>query len=189
MLNEAKVKQKETTEKKLAIIQDQFKAAGVSNLFGTKKEVVALPGILADNEVVKYATSGTVNGNTVLMLCTDMRVLFIDKGLMYGIRFTEIPLDMVNSVNYQKGLILGSISIVNGAVITQINSVTKETAPIMADAIKKARNEFIKPQQTVTQATPQKSTADELREFKSLMDDGILTQEEFTLKKKQLLGL
>lgn len=31
--------------------------------------------------------------------------------------------------------------------------------------------------------------ADEIRKFKSLLDDGIITQEEFDAKKKQLLGL
>ena len=30
--------------------------------------------------------------------------------------------------------------------------------------------------------------ADEIRELKDLLDDGILTQEEFDAKKKQLLG-
>ncbi|APT18030.1 hypothetical protein FC62_GL001438 [Amylolactobacillus amylotrophicus DSM 20534] len=33
------------------------------------------------------------------------------------------------------------------------------------------------------------STADELRSFKSLLDDGIITQDEFEAKKKQLLDL
>lgn len=33
------------------------------------------------------------------------------------------------------------------------------------------------------------SAADELRSFKSLLDDGIITQDEFEAKKKQLLGL
>lgn len=33
------------------------------------------------------------------------------------------------------------------------------------------------------------SAADEIRKYKSLLDDGIITEEEFTAKKKQLLGL
>ncbi|WP_342538500.1 SHOCT domain-containing protein [Sporosarcina sp. FSL K6-1540] len=33
------------------------------------------------------------------------------------------------------------------------------------------------------------STADEIKKFKELLDDGILTQEEFDAKKKELLGL
>ena len=37
------------------------------------------------------------------------------------------------------------------------------------------------------QAAP--SPADELKKFKELLDMGALTQEEFDIKKKQLLGL
>ena len=40
---------------------------------------------------------------------------------------------------------------------------------------------------TATTATP--SAADELKKFKELLDMGIITQEEFDAKKKQLLGL
>ena len=33
------------------------------------------------------------------------------------------------------------------------------------------------------------STASEIKEYKALLDEGIITQEEFDAKKKQLLGL
>ena len=33
------------------------------------------------------------------------------------------------------------------------------------------------------------SAADELKKFKELLDSGVITQEEFEAKKKQLLGL
>ena len=42
------------------------------------------------------------------------------------------------------------------------------------------------PQETVVQ---QVSVADELKKFKELLDMGVITQEEFDAKKKQLLGL
>lgn len=37
--------------------------------------------------------------------------------------------------------------------------------------------------------TPTQSNADELRKYKELLDDGVISQEEFDAKKKQLLGL
>ena len=40
----------------------------------------------------------------------------------------------------------------------------------------------------IKQEIPQ-SNADELKKFKDLLDSGIITQEEFDQKKKQLLGL
>ena len=33
------------------------------------------------------------------------------------------------------------------------------------------------------------SSADELRKYKQLLDEGVITEEEFEAKKKQLLGL
>lgn len=38
-------------------------------------------------------------------------------------------------------------------------------------------------------AAPQASAADEIMKFKNLLDNGVITQEEFDAKKKQLLGL
>ncbi|WP_191985901.1 SHOCT domain-containing protein [Levilactobacillus lindianensis] len=38
-------------------------------------------------------------------------------------------------------------------------------------------------------ASPTQDPVDEIRKFKGLLDDGIITQEEFDTKKKQLLGL
>ena len=42
-----------------------------------------------------------------------------------------------------------------------------------------------------TPAQPQTniSAADEIKKFKELLDSGIITEEEFNAKKKQLLGL
>jgi len=40
-----------------------------------------------------------------------------------------------------------------------------------------------------TAPAPAVSAADELKKFKELLDMGIITQEEFDAKKKQLLGL
>ena len=42
---------------------------------------------------------------------------------------------------------------------------------------------------TATSPTDTSSTADEIRKYKQLLDDGIISQEEFDAKKKQLLNL
>ncbi|BDR57780.1 PH domain-containing protein [Xylocopilactobacillus apicola] len=170
---------------RMAEIKAQFEAAKVVDLVGTKKEVKALPEILQPNEVVKYATSGVIKG-TVLMVLTDSRILFIDKGLVYGFKSTEIPLNMVNSVSYSTGMLFGKISITNGAITTTIESVGKESAPIMVDRIK---TEIANSHQAAIHHDDDQDLISKLRELKSLVDEGILTEEEFTAKKKQLLNL
>lgn len=174
----------------LETIEEQLKAANVTDTFGTRKEIKALPEILNDNETIKYATSGFVDSNTVLVVCTNFRVLFIDKGLIYGIKSTEIPLDMVNGVSYSKGLMFGTISVVNGAVTTKIENVSKATASIMADTIKSASAKYKEDKNA--SVLPKEQTVDvvsELRELKKLVDEGILTEEEFTARKKKTLGI
>ena len=49
--------------------------------------------------------------------------------------------------------------------------------------------EKAKQEQIASTSAPAISAADELKKFKELLDSGIITQEEFDAKKKQLLGL
>ena len=60
-----------------------------------------------------------------------------------------------------------------------------ELAQQIADYIEQKRNQST----TQTQVIQQTSSADELKKFKELLDMGVITQEEFDAKKKQLLGL
>jgi predicted Zn-dependent peptidase len=46
-----------------------------------------------------------------------------------------------------------------------------------------------KQSETAAASAPQLSSADELAKYKGLLDSGVITQEEFDAKKKQLLGL
>lgn len=174
-------------------IKSQMADAGVSDLFGTRKEVKYLPSIMEEGETIKYATSGFINGNTALILCTDSRVLIVDRGLIYGTRSTEIPLDMVNGVSYSQGIALGKIDIANGSQHTLIENVDKSTAPIMVSAIKKAAHQYKIEINQSTQSTDSRQgeidPADEIMKFKKLLDAGAITQEEFDAKKRQLLNL
>ena len=63
-----------------------------------------------------------------------------------------------------------------------------------ADSIYDTLNQLIierhkKNNSVVANTVPTSSNADELKKYKELLDTGIITQEEFDAKKKQLLGL
>jgi len=53
----------------------------------------------------------------------------------------------------------------------------------------KSKIEELMSQQRMGHIINQSSPADEIRKYKELLDDGVITQEEFEQKKKQLLGL
>lgn len=60
---------------------------------------------------------------------------------------------------------------------------------IVAEHIKKKVEETKRQKNAPVVVTNQVSSADELKKFKELLDMGVITQEEFDAKKKQLLGL
>lgn len=174
---------------RLAQIKEQFIKAGVSDLFGTKKEVKALPELLDEDEIVLYATSGFVDKGTVLVVITDKRLVFVNRGLIYGTDFKEISFDHVNAVSYSKGIALAKVSITNGANVTLIEQVSKNNAPILVQKLKYAIEQQETASTHVTVDNSGDNSVNNLRNLKQLLDDGVITQEDFDAKKKQILGI
>ena len=117
----------------------------------------------------------------VELTVTNKRVYGATK---YGKR-VDLPLDSVSSVGTSsfKGIAVGTSS--GRIVFKGIGN---------RDEIYEAINKLIVERQEQAKAAPVKqeattSNADELKKYKDLLDAGIITQEEFDAKKKQLLGL
>ncbi|MDT1950097.1 PH domain-containing protein [Carnobacterium divergens] len=174
---------------KVKKIMDQLELAGVTDTFGTKKEINHLPEIIHDNEIIKYASSGTFNGNTVLVVVTDLRIIFLDKGFIYGTTKTEIPLDKVNSVSYKKGLLLANLTLFNGAAPVKVDNMQNATIEKLVSILNNCVTEYNNRNMQITSIPNPSSSADEIRKFKMLLDEGIITQEEFDIKKGKLLSL
>ena len=153
-----------------------------SLILGTKKEVKELTNIINDDEIITYATSGVYDGHTWLVVSTNKRIIFLDKGMLFGVNQIEIPLSKVNAVKYKKGLFVGEIEIWDGASMFRVKSVLKKTLIPFINAVNNSIEEMKK-----TQKSPKLSVADEIMKFKRLLDEGAITQEEFDKKKKELL--
>ena len=95
----------------------------------------------------------------------------------------DLPIDSINSVGFEKkeGVVKISTSSEKIEIVLLTNA--EEIANVINDLIKKRQKSG---QPTVINEA---SSADELAKFKKLLDSGIITQEEFDAKKKQLLGL
>ncbi|WP_455036810.1 PH domain-containing protein [Leptotrichia massiliensis] len=150
-------------------------------IWGTKKEVKELPNIISDDEIITYATSGVYDGHTWLVISTNKRIIFLDKGMFFGVNQIEIPLSKVNSIKYRKRFFLGEIEIWDGASMIKVTNILKKTLVPFVNAVNDSIEEFenFKKNQT--------SVADELIKFKKLLDDGVISRGEFDKKKKELL--
>lgn len=156
--------------------------------WGTRKEIKYLRTVLYGDEEVFSIASGIMDHKTWLITCTNKRIIFIDCGLLYGVRHSEVMIDKVNAVSFVNGLILGEIHIEDGASTRIIENVQKRSTKPFVDAVHKAMGlSHQNKQQIITQQT-NVSVADEILKFKQLMDNGIITQEEFEQQKRRLLS-
>lgn len=157
--------------------------------FFTKKELHHLPSVLSDGEQVLAFTSGLMDGNTWLIALTDQRIIFLDKGIIYGLKQATIPLDKVNAVSGETGIIFGKIIIEDGASSRVITNVWKRTVIAFTNKTREAMNEIRRPRSA---APPPLGSEDDviskLERLSALKTSGILTQEEFDKQKAIILG-
>lgn len=160
------------------------------DLFFTKKELDHLPEILLDGERVISFTSGMMDGNTWLITLTDKRIIFLDKGMLYGLKQAVIDLDKVNAVSGETGLILGSISIQDGATSRTIKNVQKKTVVNFTNKVRDALEARKHPQSfhsTPTHSAESSDIISQLERLASLREKGILSQDEFEQQKSKLI--
>ncbi|MCR3959593.1 PH domain-containing protein [Aeromonas veronii] len=160
------------------------------DLFFTKKELDHLPEILLDGERVISFTSGMMDGNTWLITLTDKRIIFLDKGMLYGLKQAVIDLDKVNAVSGETGLILGSISIQDGAATRTIKNVQKKTVVNFTNKVRDALEARKRPQFPHPASTNPAETTDvisQLERLASLKEKGMLSQDEFEQQKSKLI--
>ena len=99
-------------------------------------------------------------------------------------RNIDLPLDSINSTEVVKRSGIINISTSSQKIHFESLLNAEEISIVINDLI---RNRQKKP--STTTIIQQSDAADELSKFKNLLDQGVITQEEFDAKKKQLLGL
>lgn len=99
----------------------------------------------------------------------------------------DLPIDSISAVS--------SMALFSGIAVSTSSGKISFLGLKNADEIHKAisallieRQSKSTPAQVIQQEVPQ-SNADELKKYKDLLDSGVISQEEFDAKKKQLLGL
>ena len=120
---------------------------------------------------------------TFLMM-KKMQITITDKrvcGKTYFGRSVDLPMDSISAVgsSWFNGI---AVSTSSGKVSFLFIENSKGIRELLCQLLIDRQG---KPQSVI----PNKSNADELKKYKELFDSGIITQEEFDAKKKQLLNL
>lgn len=128
---------------------------------------------------------------TVLYLRNKKTSMTVTNKRIFGIvafnKRVDIPLDAIQSVktNRRNGLIIQTSSLSNPRFSRLKNR--DELYELISKILVIKQEKKAKREAEANQASV--SGADELKKFKDLLDNGVITQEEYDLKKRQLLGL
>lgn len=168
-------------------IKYHIKSLGLDNAstFFGRKEINELPEILNLNENIDNIIQGTYNNGQGILVSTNRRLVFIDKGLLYGLKVEDFPLDKITSIQYETGLILGKVKIHTSSNIATIDNIEKGAARKFAEFV---RNKLSEPKSTSTPASnAEPDVLEQLEKLGKLKESGIISEEEFSEQKKKLL--
>ena len=145
---------------------------------------------LRDDETVLFAFIGIHNYISVskhdsnfAYAVTDKRIL-LGKKKVIGENFQSIALNKINDITFTSGIAYGVITVDAQTECFNVAVIKNQAANINAklqDLLLDLKNESNAPAAAA-------SAADEIRKFKQLLDDGIITPEEFEKKKAELLS-
>lgn len=133
--------------------------------------------------------STTKHNNHFAYAITNKRFILAQKNAIAGEVFQTVYLDNINDITFSSGVAFGVMTIDTirerfsvGLDKISAKKIVTEAHKILDDirAKNKTQNGTI-----IAQLSP----ADEIKKYKNLLDEGIITEEEFNLKKSQLLGL
>lgn len=167
-------------------IEDAMKKAGGIG-WQTRGEVKELPKILWPDELPQKVIRGTYENGTGLLVATDRRLLFVNKGLM-SLKVEDFGYDKITSLQYKTGMMFGEIDVLASGNRATFKNIEKGHVRAFADWVR-ARISAPKAGGPSVVVQTGASASDELTKMAELHKAGILTDEEFAAKKKQLLGI
>lgn len=156
-----------------------------SSFYLGRREINELPNILASTETIDNIAQGSYNNGQGILVSTNRRLIFVDKGMVFGLKVEDFPLDKISSIQYETGLLLGSIKIFTTGNIAKIDNVEKSSAKNFAEFV---RDKLSQPKEVVTNTIiSEPNVLDQLEKLAKLKENGILTEDEFIEQKKKLL--
>ncbi len=164
------------------------------------RDIRAIKSSLLENEDVLFASRTNlsdshdkVSGLWGILIITNLRVLYYYGPNKDNWTLDQIPVDTIESIEFSRSYTSSYLSVYGKSSIFHLNSdrhVLMEKARDLINQMiydKSQNSESSESESSVSDNMAQ--AAEALKSLKELLDSGIITQEEFDAKKKQLLGL
>ena len=135
-----------------------------------------------------YSNNSIVCGGKCIFLITNKRIVYGAKDKLFSTIKSINASDCRDIKSDTFGLFTGTIYINTLTEIIKFPASKKQVLKL-ANMIDKAMKQIQSSSESRNSNSAPFSAADELKKYKELLYMGIITQEEFDAKKKQLLGL
>ena len=152
------------------------------------------------NEAMNYIREHQFTKKEKELLDKEFRMRCNVCGHVFCYKFDDIAKNITHAKHAKSSAILGVVNAIGGTQLgtyANINETHRHLDKIIdfnkcpkcnSTDLSDVSDGDLSPNNTA-QANTNISVADEIKKFKDLLDSGIITQEEFDAKKKQLLGL
>lgn len=159
--------------------------------FGKKKAMAGQIKLFEDrlsNEGESLLGVCASKDSKMQLYVTDKRVILHEiKGMLSNAE-KSIPLGNITSIDIDSSFVFSTLKITTSGNVAIIDGVSIAIAKEIKSIIEHLKSQDTKKEYSAIE----KDTfdlADEILKYKGLLDAGVLTQEEFDAKKKQLLGI
>ncbi len=163
----------------------------LQNRFGVGKELKTLHELLHEGETVLNLGSGVYSGGQGLVVVTDQRVIFYARSLGTS-RQEDFGFSTISSVQSETGMLgHGTLVIFASGKKAVIHSIyPKERAGEVGDYVRSrlAADSPAAAAQGSGSAPTDADPAERLRRLKSMLDEGLITAEEYEEKRGAILG-
>jgi Bacterial PH domain/Short C-terminal domain/Domain of unknown function (DUF4429) len=166
-------------------------AARMGWKLGGKRELKNLAGHLHDGEAVRFIAQGTYENDQGIVVLTDLRLLFLFHG-MVSQRKEDFPLRNIASVQTKSGMVTGELTIFVSGNSARIKGIVKNDLQPLADAVREGMARMhasaaALPPMPTEAAPAAEDPYEAMHKLAKLRDAGLLNEEEFEAKRKELL--
>ena len=150
-------------------------------------ELKGLPAVLHESETIKGIASGLYKNRNGVVVATNERVFFFEKGRLWGSQLEEFRYENITSVQYSTGFIGGEITITVAGNTAKIDMVPEMLCKPFAEAVQNIISERNLLTKKPVGNPPDDDLLAKLERLAALKQAGMLTNEEFTAAKMKLL--
>ncbi len=171
-------------------VRDQLSHLDGASKFLGRREIKELPSVLWEDEKLEKMVQGLYGKGQGILVATNKRLIFLDKGMVGNLRMEDFAYDKITSVQFDTGMIMGKITLYVAGNKAEISQIEKKQVRTFCDYVraKIGSQQHASTIPAPAAATQENDIISQLEKLGILKEKGILTEAEFETKKKELLA-